>query len=97
MPKGLSPRDRKNAPMDDLIDAMQWPAMAVTVGASWLVGSTHRRRRRIGCWVFIASNALWVAWGLHGNAPALVVLQACLAAMNVRGLLKADAPAARND
>ena len=75
--------------MTDLIDAVQWPAMLVTVGASWLVGSTHRHRRSIGFWVFIASNALWVVWGMHGGAPALVVLQLCLAAMNVRGLLKA--------
>ena len=75
--------------MTDMIDAVQWPAMLVTVGASWLVGSTHRHRRSIGFWVFIASNALWVVWGMHGGAPALVVLQLCLAAMNVRGLLKA--------
>ncbi len=77
--------------MSDLIDAMQWPAMAVTVAASWLVGSTHRGRRGAGFWLFIASNALWVLWGWHSQAPALVVLQACLAALNVRGMLKAKA------
>lgn len=77
--------------MTDLIDSVQWPAMAVTVGASWLVGSTHRRRRAVGFWLFILSNALWVTWGWHSHAPALVVLQACLAVMNVRGLFKADA------
>ena len=77
--------------MSDLIDAMQWPAMVVTVAASWLVGSTHRRRRSAGFWLFLASNVLWVAWGWHGSAPALVVLQVCLAAMNVRGMLKARA------
>jgi hypothetical protein len=77
--------------MSELIDAMQWPAMVVTVGASWLVGSTHRRRRSAGFWLFLASNVLWVAWGWHGGAPALVVLQVCLAAMNVRGMLKARA------
>ena len=76
--------------MTDLLDAIQWPAMLVTVGASWLVGSTHRHRRSAGFWLFIASNVLWVAWGVHGAAPALVVLQVCLAAMNVRGMLKAD-------
>jgi uncharacterized membrane protein YhiD involved in acid resistance len=37
----------------------------------------------------MASNALWVAWGLHSVAPALVALQLCLAVMNVRGMLKA--------
>lgn len=75
--------------MTDLIDAIQWPAMVVTVAASWLVGSAHRRRRLVGFWTFLASNMLWVAWGWHGGAPALVVLQLCLAAMNVRGMIKA--------
>ncbi len=77
--------------MPDLVSAMQWPAMVVTVSASWLVGSTHRRRRSAGFWLFLLSNVLWVIWGWHGDAPALVVLQACLGAMNVRGLLKANA------
>jgi len=77
--------------MSDLISAVQWPAMVVTVLASWLVGSTHRRRRSAGFWFFLGSNVLWVVWGWHGGAPALVVLQACLAAMNVRGMRKANA------
>jgi hypothetical protein len=81
--------------MSDLIDAMQWPAMLVSVSASWLVGSTHRGRRSVGFWLFMASNALWVAWGLHSVAPALVALQLCLAVMNVRGMLKARRHATR--
>lgn len=83
--------------VSDLLDAMQWPAMAVTVAASWLVGSTHRRRRGLGFWLFILSNALWVAWGWHSDAPALVALQGCLAAMNLRGLLKSDASTSGGD
>ena len=75
--------------MPDLLDAVQWPAMGVTVVASWLVGSTHRHRRSAGFWLFLASNVLWVVWGWHVDAPALVVLQGCLAAMNVRGMIKA--------
>ncbi len=75
--------------MTELIDAMQWPAMAVTVAASWLVGSTHRQRRRAGFWLFIASNVLCVLWGWQSDAPALVALQVCLAAMNIRGMVKA--------
>lgn len=75
--------------MSDLVDALQWPAMVVTIVASWLVGSTHRRRRLIGFWTFLASNALWIAWGSHATAPALVALQLGLSAMNIRGMLKA--------
>lgn len=79
--------------MDGLLTALQWPAMAVTVAASWLVGSSHKARRRAAFWLFGVSNVLWVAWGLHSGATALVVLQFCLAALNVRGAQKADAAA----
>ncbi len=33
----------------------------------------------------LASNAAWIAWGVHTGARALIVLQLGLAAMNVRG------------
>lgn len=62
--------------------------MLVTVLAAWLVGSRERRRRKVGFWVFLASNALWIAWGLPAGAYALVLLQVCLAVMNVRGSYK---------
>ena len=63
--------------------------MAVTVLAAWLVASRHQRRREIGFWVFIASNVLWIVWGWHAGAWALIVLQLCLAALNIRGAKKA--------
>ena len=72
------------------LDWLQWPAMLVTVAAAWLVGSTSRRRRTIGFWTFLASNALWIAWGWADHAMALVALQVCLAAMNIRGAHKND-------
>ena len=74
--------------MDLDLDLLQWPAMAVTVLASWLVASTHKGRRNAGFWVFLVSNAMWVAWGFYANAPALLALQFCLAAMNIRGAMK---------
>lgn len=80
--------------MEELLSSLQWPAMAVTVAASWLVASRHRDRRRVGFWLFMSSNVLWVAWGLHSGATALVVLQFCLAALNLRGVRKAGADAA---
>lgn len=70
-------------------DAVQWPAMAVTVWAAWFVGSSEKRRRKIGFWLFLASNVLWVAWGLSAHAYALIVLQVCLAVMNIRGASRA--------
>jgi hypothetical protein len=72
----------------DWINALQWPAMAVTLLASWLVASTQEGRRNTGFWVFLLSNVLWIGWGLHDGAFALIALQVGLAAMNIRGALK---------
>ena len=68
-------------------DTLQWSAMAVTLLASWLVASKRDLFRARGFWVFLLSNGLWVAWGLHTGAWALVALQAGLAAMNIRGAI----------
>lgn len=73
-----------------ILDAMQWPAMLITVIAAWFVASTQRGRRRLGFWLYLASNVLWVAWGLNSRAYALIVLQVCLAVMNIRGERKAQ-------
>jgi hypothetical protein len=75
--------------MDNILDLLQWPAMLATVVASWCVASNQRRKRVAGFWTFLVSNALWAAWGWHTQAVALVVLQLCLAAMNIRGFVKA--------
>lgn len=74
----------------DALNHLQWPAMAVTIVASWLVASTHEGKRNAGFWVFMASNLLWVAWGWQAGAPALIALQFCLAAMNIRGAMKTE-------
>lgn len=74
--------------MDDWINLLQWPAMAVTLIAAWLIASKNESMRNSGFWVFLASNALWVAWGLHDGAFALVALQLGLAALNIRGAVK---------
>lgn len=77
----------------DYLDWVQWPAMLVTVLAAWLIGSQRPRRRVSGFVCFIVSNALWVIWGYHTQAYALIVLQFCLCAMNVRGFKKNAGPA----
>lgn len=74
----------------DVFDLVQWPAFAASVVAAWLVASNAPRRRNVGFWVFLLSNVLWVAWGLHTSAYALIALQVCLAALNVRGLRKTE-------
>ena len=72
----------------DYLDLVQWPAMIVTVAAAWLVASRSPHRRAVGFWCFLASNVLWVVWGFHDEAWALVGLQFCLATLNIRGVYK---------
>lgn len=72
----------------DFVNLLQWPAMAATIIAAWLVASKSPHRRNIGFWIFLASNALWIAWALHGDAPALIAMQVGLATMNIRGAMK---------
>ncbi|WP_462384444.1 hypothetical protein [Pseudomonas sp. Marseille-QA0892] len=68
--------------------------MLATVIAAWLVGSLRKGRRLAGFYCFLFSNVLWVIWGWHASAWALIVLQICLAGLNIRGVLKNDEPAA---
>lgn len=70
------------------IDWLQWPAMVVTVVAAWLVASQKKFKRNWGFWLFLLSNVLWIIWGLYDKAYALIVLQVCLAALNIRGAMK---------
>ncbi len=70
------------------LDLLQWPAMAATVIGAWLVASRVAHKRSVGFWVFLASNVLWVIWGFHDRAYALVGLQFFLAALNIRGVSK---------
>lgn len=75
------------------LDLIQWPAMIATVAAAWLVASQHKRKREAGFWCFLFSNVLWVTWGWHDGAYALIALQIALAALNVRGARKNEGAA----
>jgi hypothetical protein len=72
------------------LDWIQWPAMLLTIVAAWLAASTLPGRREIGFWCFLGSNLLWVIWGWHASAWALIVLQFALAGMNIRGVRNND-------
>ena len=74
----------------DWMSAVQWPTFLASLAAAWLVASSQRSRRNKGFWVFLLSNVLWVAWGLHAGAWALIALQVGLAALNIRGLFKTE-------
>jgi hypothetical protein len=74
----------------DYADFIQWPAMILTAAASWLVGSQIKTKRSFGFWIFLLSNVLWLVWGWHAGAFALMILQVFLAAINIRGAQKND-------
>lgn len=76
----------------DLIDFIQWPAMLATATAAWMVGSLHKSRRQVGFYVFLLSNILWIIWGWHAHAWALIILQVALAMINFRGVFKNESP-----
>ena len=74
------------------MDLIQWPAMAVTVVSAWMIASQRKWKRNEGFWLFLLSNLLWIIWALHDRAYALILLQVCLAALNVRGIYKSRQP-----
>jgi hypothetical protein len=72
------------------LDLVQWPAMLVTIAAAYFTASSVKQRREWGFRLFLLSNVLWVVWGWHDGAWALVALQVALAAMNIRGMRRND-------
>ena len=73
---------------DEILNFLQWPAMATTLLSAWLVASESKHRRGLGFWIFIVSNVLWVLWGWHDGAYALIAMQIGLLLLNVRGAFK---------
>ncbi|HEY3555593.1 MAG TPA: hypothetical protein VGL67_10860 [Casimicrobiaceae bacterium] len=72
------------------LDWVQWPAMIATLASTWLVGSKRRSLRTTGFYTFLVSNVLWIVWGMHASAYALIALQVGLAILNVRGAFKTE-------
>ena len=66
--------------------------MLVTVVAAWMVASQRKFKRNWGFWLFLLSNVLWIVWGWHDEAYALIALQVCLALLNIRGVKKNEPP-----
>ena len=62
--------------------------MLATLLSAWLVASQSKLRRKWGFWIFLLSNVLWMIWGWHDRAYALVALQIGLAVLNIRGVSK---------
>ena len=52
------------------LNLLQWPAMVVTLTAAWLVASKAQERRRMGFWLYLVSNVLWVSWAIRTLSSA---------------------------
>ncbi len=74
----------------DYLDLLQWPAMIVNVLSVWLLTYQSRNRRHAGFLMSLLSNLMWVAWGWHTQAFAIIGLQFALATLNIRGARKTD-------
>ena len=79
------------------LDLVQWPAMVVTLVSAWMVASQRKWKRNEGFSLFLLSNILWIIWGLHDRAYALIFLQLFLASLNVRGVYKTRQPPSHPD
>ncbi|HYE07641.1 MAG TPA: hypothetical protein VEL07_19135 [Planctomycetota bacterium] len=69
------------------LDQLQWPAAAIGILGAWLVGALARRSRRLGFWCFLASNVLWITWGMLTGNWGLVAMQAAFTITSLRGVL----------
>jgi hypothetical protein len=71
-----------------LLIFLQWPAMMTTLISAWMVASQSKQKRVLGFLSFIISNFLWILWGWHDGAYALIVMQLGLLFLNIRGAVK---------
>ncbi len=72
------------------LSLIQWPAMVVNILSVWLLTSQSKHKRHAGFVLSLVSNALWVVWGWHVQAFAVLGLQVALATLNIRGVKKTD-------
>ena len=71
---------------DERLDRLVAQALAANSDLAAAGLAVQRSRLQAG----LASNALWIAWGAHDRAYALIALQLGLAVMNVRGVRNND-------
>jgi hypothetical protein len=74
----------------DYFNLLQWPAMVINILSVWLLTYPARRMRQAGFLLSLLSNVLWIVWGWHVQALAVLGLQLALATINIRGVRKTD-------
>lgn len=74
--------------MDDILAMLEWPAMAISLVAAYLLGSIDPTKRIVAFIMLIIGNLMWIGWGWGDDAKALIALNVGLMALNVRGIFK---------
>lgn len=66
---------------------LEYAAVALSMAGALLVSSPKRRRRRAGFLVWIASNALFVAWAACIDARAVIIMYLFYSVTSLRGVI----------
>lgn len=74
--------------MEEFFALLEWPAMAISLAAAYLLASQKPEKRIIAFWLLIVGNVMWIAWGWGEDAWALIALNLGLMVLNVRGIFK---------
>jgi hypothetical protein len=70
------------------ISWIQWPAMVVTIAASYWVASDNQRWRCVGSWLFPDQQRAVDMWAIAEDAYVPIILPVGLALMKIRGVDK---------
>ena len=79
--------------MEEFFALLEWPAMAISLAAAYLLASQKPEKRMVAFGLLIVGNVMWIAWGWGEEAWALIALNVGLMALNVRGIFKNEHPA----
>jgi hypothetical protein len=74
--------------MEEFFALLEWPAMAISLAAAYLLASQKPEKRIVAFWLLIVGNVMWIAWGWGESAWALIALNVGLMVLNVRGIFK---------
>lgn len=67
--------------------------MVINILSVWMLTSQSKGKRHAGFLLSLLSNLLWVIWGWHVQAFAVLCLQIALATLNIRGVRKTESNA----
>ena len=77
----------------DYFSLIQWPAMVINILSVWMLTSQSKGKRHLGFLLSLLSNLLWIIWGWHVQAFAVLGLQIALATLNIHGVRKTESSA----